>query len=188
MQHTASHTTAVLSTFQYQWYILIVKQWYQLPEFIPSQFKFWSPPLHQHLRLHSACHLNNKTYPLTPDLHCHQYLHLCVLYRLPDSSNLCKQMTSSHCTCYLLYHYISCVPTSDNEYTVLNYYWCLYHSHHMAILHLLRYLVPFSTNHKLGFIHIYSHASVLHVTLPLINPFNQIIFSLSYHNQVICLQ
>jgi len=29
--------------------------------------------LHQHLRLHSTCHLNNKTYPLTPDLHWHQF-------------------------------------------------------------------------------------------------------------------
>ena len=28
------------------------------------QFEFWSPQLHQHLRLHSTCHLNNKTYPL----------------------------------------------------------------------------------------------------------------------------
>ena len=25
------------------------------------------------MRLHSTCHLNNKTYPLTPDLHWHQY-------------------------------------------------------------------------------------------------------------------
>jgi len=31
---------------------------------------------HQHLCLHSTCHLNNKTYTLTPDLHWHQYLHL----------------------------------------------------------------------------------------------------------------
>jgi len=26
-------------------------------------------------------------------------------------------MSSSLCTCYPLNHYISCVPTSDNEYT-----------------------------------------------------------------------
>ena len=32
---------------------------------------------------------------------------------------------------------------------------------------LLRYLLPFLTNHNLGFIHIYSHASILHVILPL---------------------
>jgi len=29
-------------------------------------------------------------------------------------SSLYKQMSSSLCTCYPLYHYISCVPTSDN--------------------------------------------------------------------------
>jgi len=36
MQHTTLHTTAVQSPSHYQWYILISKQWYQLPEFIPS--------------------------------------------------------------------------------------------------------------------------------------------------------
>jgi len=41
---------------------------------------FWPPPLHQHLHPHSACDLNSKTYPLTPDLHWHQYLHLCDVY------------------------------------------------------------------------------------------------------------
>jgi len=65
------------------------------------QFEFWSSQLHQHLRLHSTCHLNNKTYPLTPDLHWHQHLHLCVLYQLLDSCNLYKQMSSPLCICYL---------------------------------------------------------------------------------------
>jgi len=36
MQHTILHTTAVQSPSHFQWYILIGKQWYQLPEFIPS--------------------------------------------------------------------------------------------------------------------------------------------------------
>jgi len=58
------------------------------------QFEFWSPQLRHHLCLHSTCHLNNKIYPLTPDLHLHQYLHLCILYRLLDSRNLHKQMSS----------------------------------------------------------------------------------------------
>jgi len=35
-EHTASHTTAVQSPSNFQWYILIGKQWNQLPEFIPS--------------------------------------------------------------------------------------------------------------------------------------------------------
>jgi len=38
MQHTTSHTTAVQSPSHFQWYILIGLQWYQLPEFIPSNF------------------------------------------------------------------------------------------------------------------------------------------------------
>jgi len=64
-------------------------------------------------------------------------------------------MSSSLCTCYPLYHFISCVTTSDIYYTVLNYYQHLYHNHHMAIL--LRYLLPFPTNHNLGFIASRSH-------------------------------
>jgi len=40
MQHTASHTTAVQSPSHCQWYILIGKQRYQLPEFIPSNSNF----------------------------------------------------------------------------------------------------------------------------------------------------
>jgi len=36
MQHATSHTTAVQFPSHHQWYILIGKQWYQMPEFIPS--------------------------------------------------------------------------------------------------------------------------------------------------------
>jgi len=32
----------------------------------------------------------------------------------------------------------------------------------------------FATYHNLGFIHIYSHASIVHIILPLIKPFNKI--------------
>ena len=39
------------------------------------QFGFWLPQLHQHLQPHSTYHLRRRTYPLTPDLHWHQYLH-----------------------------------------------------------------------------------------------------------------
>ena len=39
-----------------------------------------------------------------------QYLQLCILYQLLDSNNLCKQMSSSLCTCYSLYHYILVYP------------------------------------------------------------------------------
>jgi len=114
MQHTTLHTTAVQSSSHYQRYILIGKQWHQMPEFIPSNS---NSGLHSCISiscLHSTCHLNNKALPLTPDLPCHQYLHLCILYWLLDSCNLYKETTSSVCTCYPLYQYISCVPTSDN--------------------------------------------------------------------------
>jgi len=33
----------------------------------------------------------------------------------------------------------------------------------------------------LGFIHIYSHASILHIILSFIKPFNLIVFSFTYH-------
>jgi len=34
MQHTTSHTTTVQPPPHFEWYILVGKQWYQLPEFI----------------------------------------------------------------------------------------------------------------------------------------------------------
>ena len=37
------------------------------------QLEFLPPRLHRRLPLHSECHLSSKTYPLTPDLHWHQY-------------------------------------------------------------------------------------------------------------------
>ena len=43
--------------------------------------------------------LNNKTYPLTPDLDWYQYPHLYILYRLLDSRNLYKQMGLCVCVC-----------------------------------------------------------------------------------------
>jgi len=53
----------------YRWYIHIGKQWYQLPEFIPSNSNS-VPQMHQHLHPHSTCH--SKTYLLSPNLHWHQ--------------------------------------------------------------------------------------------------------------------
>jgi len=84
MQHTASHTATVQLSSHNQWYVLIGKQYYQLPEFIPS---ISNSGLHScisiHFHPHSACHLSSKTYPLTPALHWHQ----CPDW-LPDFSNL----------------------------------------------------------------------------------------------------
>jgi len=51
-----------------QWYILIGKHWYQLPEFIPSSLNPGPPQLHQHLHPHSAGHLSSKTYPVVYEI------------------------------------------------------------------------------------------------------------------------
>ena len=66
------------------------KQWNQLPEFIPPILNSGLHQPHQHLHILSTCHLNNKTYPPTPDLHWHQYLYLCILYRLLVSISTVK--------------------------------------------------------------------------------------------------
>ena len=65
----------------------------------------------------------------------------------------------------------------------MNCYQHLYCRPHMAILK--PHLLTFSTYPNLGFIRIYSHAFALHVIFPFIKPFNQLIFSFSYHCQVI---
>jgi len=46
----------------------------------------------------------------------------------------------------------------------------------------------FSTYHNIGFIYIDSHAFTLHVIFPVIKSFNQLLFSFSYHCQVISIQ
>jgi len=61
----------------------------------------------------------------------------------------------------------------------------LSHRHHMAILQSSALPSAVPTNHNLGFIHIYSHASIFHVILPLLEPFNYIIFSLSQLGQLV---
>jgi len=79
------------------------------------QFGFWPPQLHQHLHPHSTCHLNY------PDLHWHQYLHLCDLYWLQDSSNLYKKWLHHfvHASLYTIF----LLPTTQNIYLQI-----LYHS------------------------------------------------------------
>jgi len=74
---------------------------------------------------HSTCHLNNKTSPLTPDLHWHQYLYSCILYRLLDSCNLYRQMSSSLCiSCrFLCMHNISVKFNNWIERDVLGSTW-----------------------------------------------------------------
>jgi len=78
----------------------------------------------------SACQLNNKTYPLTPDFHWHLYVHLCILYRLLDSCNFYKQM--SLCTCYTTTFPVYSLLTTSTLYWIITKR--LYHRHHTAIL------------------------------------------------------
>jgi len=160
--------------------------WYQI--MVPTtwiysiQFEFWSPQQHQHLCLHSTCHLNNKTYPLTTistlvcpvpvteftqPLHTNDFITLYMLLFIP---------LHFQCTHFLqLVHYWIITNDSTTDTTWPSY-------------SLLCYLLPLPLIITLDFIHIYSHASILHIILPLIKPFNQILFSLSYHNQIICIQ
>ena len=80
-----------------------------------------TPQLHQHLRLHSTCHLNNKTYPLTPNLLWHQYdLHLCILYWLLDSRNLYKRLHHFvHATLYITTFPVYSVLTTSTLYWII---------------------------------------------------------------------
>jgi len=78
MQHTASHATTVQPSSHNQWYVgitsLLVSSGTNCLN-DSNQFEFSPPQLHQHLHPHLACHLGNKTYPLTPTLHWPQYPH-----------------------------------------------------------------------------------------------------------------
>jgi len=46
----------------------------------------------------------------------------------------------------------------------------------------------FSTYHNLGFNHTHSHTFALHAIFPLIKPLYQLLFSFSYHCQLISIQ
>jgi len=124
--------------------------------------EFWPLQLHQHLHLHSTCHLNNKTYPITPDFHWHQYLHLCYWIHATTTNKGLYHF--GHGTLYIttfplypllttstLYWIITNTSTTDTTWPFCS---------------LLHYLLPFSTYH------IYSLASVLHIILLLIKPCN----------------
>ena len=123
----------------------IGKQWYQLPEFIPFNP---NSNLHSSIRISIYTHLDNKTYP-TPDLHSHQYLHLCVLYWLLDSHSLYKQMTSSLCVHATIY------TTTFPVYPLLTtstLYWIIINATTTDTTwpsySLLCYLLLFCTNHN----------------------------------------
>ena len=125
-----------------------------------TQFKFWSPLLHQHLRLHSTCHQNNKTYRLTPDLDWYQYAGAsCTSYWIHATSTNKYLHHSVHATLYTTTFPVYPLLTTSTLYWITtnasatNTTWPSYH--------LLRYLLPFPTNHNLDFIHIYPHSSIV---------------------------
>ena len=124
-------TEGIQSSSCYQWYILIGTQWYQLPEFIPSNSNS-RPQLHQHFCLHSTCHLNNETFPLAPVA-----LKPISTLVCPVLVTRCTQplQTNVFITLYMLpfiaLHFLYPLLTTSS---LLNYYQCLYHLHHMAIL------------------------------------------------------
>jgi len=67
VQHTTSHTAAIQPPSPNQWYIPIGEQWYQLPEFIPSNSNFG---LHSCISI--SIHIQHVTY-VAENIH---YLHL----------------------------------------------------------------------------------------------------------------
>jgi len=115
------------------------------------QFELWSPLLHQHLHPHSTCHLNNKTYPPTPDLHWHQHLHLCIQYLL-DSRIVYKQMSWSLCTAILYTTTFPVYPLLTTSTRTL--YWIITNAFTTDTTwpsySLMHYLLLFP-NHNLGF-------------------------------------
>jgi len=89
-------------------YILIGKQWYQLPEFIPSNS---NSSLHSCISISIYSTLNMSS--IKQKLCTNSRFALCILYQLLTGFKQPLQMSSSLCTCYPLYH-ISCVTISDN--------------------------------------------------------------------------
>jgi len=73
--------------------------------------------------------MSPETYPLTPNVHWHQYLHLCILWWLLDSCNLYKQ--NVFITLYM--------PPFIPLHVLCTHFWQLvhqhlYHRHHMVTL------------------------------------------------------
>jgi len=86
------------------------------------QFEFWSPQQHQHLRLHSTCHLNNRTYPLTPDLHWHPISTLAHLVPITANSHKLILLITA---CSGLITDVTDNPNLDGSYLSATKYWSL---------------------------------------------------------------
>jgi len=194
MQHTTSHTTAVQLPSPDQRCIPIGEQWYQLPEFIPSN---------SNSGLHSCISISIHTqHVITQIAKLIHYLQLCtgtnihtcvcILCWLLGLSNLYKQMTSSLYACYPLYHCTSCVqlvhciellPTPLPHTThghlaafCLNF-WCSSLVITFVLLRLIYHhaFFPhyFSTHWAFSLVHILfqlSQPSHPHTTVPMVKP------------------
>jgi len=114
--------------------------------------------------LHSTCHLSNKTYPLTPDLHWHQYLHTnkCLyhfihatlytttfhVYPLLTTSTLYWLITNA--LCFMSFHLFQCCSSFIDPVTVCwSFFNCGQYSMipFIFFIHQLFYepLMPFSS-------------------------------------------
>jgi len=90
MQQTTSHITAVQSPSHYQWYrpIFVGKQWYQLPEFVPSTQNA------KHKQIHKKQNSNLNQYANL------EAAHLCALCTTAQQSS--NTLHKSSGTCLLL--------------------------------------------------------------------------------------
>jgi len=107
--HNCCTVSLSLSMIHPYWQAMVTTAW-----IYSIQFKFWPPQLHQHLHLHSRCHLKNKTYPPTPHLHWHQYLHFKQPLQINDYH---FGHASVYTTTFLLY---SCLVFCVNVYLYFN--------------------------------------------------------------------
>jgi len=127
------------------------------------QFEFWLPQLHLYLHLHpnSTCHLNSKSYPLTPDLHWHQYLNI---YTCVTCTGYWLQVTSATCTGYWIQ------ATSANKW--------LHHIGHATLYTTTLLLYPLLTTSILYWIR---YGLTVSTKLPCLfqQPFSRLSFSSS---------
>jgi len=182
VQHTTSHTAAIQPHSPNQWYIPIGKQWYQLPEFIPSNT---DSGLHRCISI--SIHIQH----ITQVAELIHYLQICT------GSNIHTCMTctfdyrtraTSTNTCKWLHHFVYATLCTTTLH-LCTYFWQLQLVHCIELLptplphtphsHLAAFCTGFWRSPliiTLVLFIIYSHTSILHIILPF-----------SYHSQVISI-
>ena len=176
LQHTTLHTTAVQSPTINDIFLLVSSCTNCLNLFYPIRILVSTAA--QNLRLHSTCHLNNKTYPLT------------LVHPVPVTGFTHPLQTNVCITLYML-------PFIPLHFLCIHF-WQLVHC-----IELLPMPLPQTLHgHLTAFCIIFCHSPLI-ITLvlfiftlmPLFSMLSFhslslliIFFSLSYHNQVICIQ